>query len=583
MTAKKSWRLTAAFVNSVTRPGRYGDRRGGHGLSLRVEPTQSGGWSKTWSQRVRINGKSFQPGLGSYPVVTLARAREKALDNARRVERGEDISKPQTPVPTVHEAFDLVIANRSPKWTGENTLSNWLRSKRFFDEIGSTPVSAVESKQVQDIIAGIWHQQQNTASKARSHLSVVMRWAMVQNYRSTNPAPPDITNVFGTPRPAVHHRTMPYEDLGEALATVRDDEDTWWANRLGLIFLALTGVRSKNVRLATWAEIDIPNACWTLPSTRMKARKPHQVPLSRQALEILEYAKLHGNGNELVFPAKWVLHGITASNLAKLTTRLNIDSSPHGFRQCITNWADGSSKPYPNGAVEMLIAHVPSKASRAAYKTADFYDLRVPIMQDWADFISETMGSIIPPIKRGPAEKVLAHTPPNVERTSLNDDFIEPRRPTIQESDDSLSQTMDPATTAHQQPSTKPKSRAKKDSQKGGKSKSARKDLSKPTRESPTDATRPPEKSNRQKADRLTTEESRRRNLERNAAKRLRMKAAGLCLDCRAASRPGKTRCQNCADNKQLEDKQRRRAKNPEIAADYLTETMGPVISPMDK
>ena len=573
-------------MHSVTRPGRYGDRRGGHGLSLRVEPTESSGWSKTWSQRVRINGKPFQPGLGSYPVVTLARAREKALDNARRVERGEDIRKPQTPVPTLFEAFDIVIAKRLPKWTGENTLSNWLRSKKVFEEIGSTPVSEVKSKQVQDILAGILHQNQDKAYKARSHLSTVMKWAMVQEYRSTNPAPPDITDVFGKPSPPVHHRTMPYKDLGEALAKLRDAEKIWWANRLALIFLALTGVRSKNVRLATWAEIDLPNACWTLPSTRMKARKAHQVPLSRQALEILEYAKLFGNGNELVFPPNRA-HHIQASNLAKLPTKLNITSSPHGFRQCITNWARGSKKRYAKGAVEMLIAHVPSKASREAYETDDFYDLRVPIMQDWADFISKTIGPIIPPIKRGPAEKVLAHTPPNVERTSLNDDFIEPRRPTIQESDDSLSQTMDPATPAHQQPSptyeTKPKSRAKKDSQKGGNSKAARKDLSKPTRESPTDATRPPEKSNRQKADRLTPEESRRRNLECKAAKRLRMKAAGLCLDCRAASRPGKTRCQNCADNRQLEDKQRRRAKTPETAADYLTETMGPVISPMDK
>ena len=117
---------------------------------------------------------------------------------------------------------------------------------------------------------------------------------------------------------------------------------------------------------------------------------------------------------------------------------------------------------------------------REAYETDDFYDLRVPIMQDWADYLTKTMGPIIPPIKRGPAEKVLAHTPPNVERTSLND---------------SLSQTRDPAPPAHQQPSptyeTKPKAKAKKDSQKVGKAKAARKDLSKPTRESPTDANPP--------------------------------------------------------------------------------------------
>ena len=245
MSAKKPYRLTAAFVSSVTRPGRYGDRRGGHGLTLRVKPTQSGGWSRTFSQRIRINGKPFQTGLGSYPVVTLARARELALDNARRVERGEDIRKPATPVPTLFEAFDIVIENSLPKWWGDNTLGNWLRSKQVFAEIGSLPVSAVESKQVQDILAGILHQNKSTAYKARSHLSCVMRWAMTQGYRSTNPAPSDILAVFGRPSPPVHHRTMPYKDLGKALAKFRDAENIWWASRFAIIFLALTGVAQQ--------------------------------------------------------------------------------------------------------------------------------------------------------------------------------------------------------------------------------------------------------------------------------------------------------------------------------------------------
>lgn len=557
MTAKKSWRLTAAFVNSVTRPGRYGDRRGGHGLSLRVKPTQIGGWSKTWSQRVLINGKRNQLGLGSYPVVTLARAREKALKNAQLVERGEDIRKP---IPTVHEAFDIVIAIREQNWTGDNTKWNWLKSKQIFDEIGSVPVSAVKSRQVQDILAGIWHQNQNTAAKARSHLSTVMRWTMVQGHRSTDPAPPDITSVFGKPSPAVHHSTMPYNDLGEALATSRDATRIWWANRFALIFLALTGVRSKNVRLATWDEIDLPTACWTLKNTRMKSRKPHKVPLSRQALQVLAYAKLRGrgSGSDLIFPPKMEGEFIQASNLAYTTTMLNIGSSPHGFRQCITNWADGSREHYADGAIEMLLAHIPSRAVRAAYKTDDFYDLRVPIMQDWADFLSETMGPITPPVKLGP----------NVA-PYLNDEFIELLRQIMQEWDDFNSRTKNPDTTSHQQPSptseTKPKAPAKEKSQKVGKSQATRASLSKPTRKSPTDDTPPPQKSKQQKkADRLTPEERLLRSRACNAANRLRMKNAGLCLTCLAPSRPGKTRCQDCANQKKLEDEQRRGAKNLE-------------------
>ena len=102
----KSIRLTHTFVKSVTRPGRYGDGRGGLGLSVLVRKTAAGRLSKTWSQRLRIGRKIATMGFGSFPVVTLADARKRALDNARRVYQGEDILKPPPIIPTVDEAFD---------------------------------------------------------------------------------------------------------------------------------------------------------------------------------------------------------------------------------------------------------------------------------------------------------------------------------------------------------------------------------------------------------------------------------------------------------------------------------------------
>ena len=278
----------------------------------------------------------------------------------------------------------------------------------------------------------------------------------MQGHRTTNPAPPEIMHVFGKPRPAVIHRTMPYNLVSEAIANLRAAENTWWANRLCLIFLMLTSVRSKNVRLATWDEIDIPNACWTLKHTRMKSGKLFQVPLSRQALQVLAYAKLlgGGSGSDLIFPPKRSLEPIRPSHLAVITTRLHISSSPHGFRQCITNWARGSKKRYAKGPVEMLLAHVPSKAVREAYETDDFYDLRTPIMQHWADFVSKPIGPITPPVKLGPSAPY------------IDDEFIEPLRQIMQEWDDFNSRTTNPDTTSHQQPSptseTKPKAPAKR-------------------------------------------------------------------------------------------------------------------------
>ena len=118
----KSIRLTHTFVKSVTRPGRYGDGRGGLGLSVLVKKTAAGGLSKTWSQRLRIGRKIATMGLGSFPVVTLADARKRVLDNARRVYQGEDILKPPPIIPTVDEAFDIVIEQRHPSWKGERTM-----------------------------------------------------------------------------------------------------------------------------------------------------------------------------------------------------------------------------------------------------------------------------------------------------------------------------------------------------------------------------------------------------------------------------------------------------------------------------
>ena len=118
MSKTRSARLTHTFIKSVTKEGRYGDGRGGFGLSLLARKTQNGGWSKTWSQRLHI-GKTRQeytPGLGSWPLVTLADARAKAFENARLVKQGVDIRKPAAHVPTVAEAFETVIALKEPGW-----------------------------------------------------------------------------------------------------------------------------------------------------------------------------------------------------------------------------------------------------------------------------------------------------------------------------------------------------------------------------------------------------------------------------------------------------------------------------------
>ena len=392
---KEHIRLTHNFARSVATEGRYGDGRGGLGLSLLVKKTASGRWSRTWSQRIRVKGKSAMIGLGSFPSVTLAMARDRALDNARRVESGEDIRKPPPAVPTVDEAFDRVIRDRQKSWKGRETLKKWRRVKVLCKPIGSKPVSDVTPKDILDLITPLWHEKSKTAGTLRSTLSVVMEWSITEGHRKeSNPSRPSVAASLGRPSPSVHHESLPPSQLGSALALIRDSGG-WWASRYCLIFISITGVRNGEAREATWDEIDLDTSTWTIPASRMKAGTEHRVPLSTQAKEILAYARKHGKSDHgTIFPPERGGQYMDGARLSEIPRRLGIPAVPHGSRSSFINWA-ASKTHIPEAAAEMTLAHTPSKAVTRFYRTSDFFEYRVPVMQEWADYLSETMGPVV--------------------------------------------------------------------------------------------------------------------------------------------------------------------------------------------
>ena len=405
MAALKSTRLTHSFVKSVTRPGRYGDGRGSHGLSLRVKPTAAGGWSKTWSQRIRIDRRLLNLGLGSFPVITLATARERALDNARRVAQGEDILKPPPIIPTVDEAFDIVIAQRRPSWKSTKTTEEcWHLAKRYCKPIGSKPVSAIRQEDVIDVIAPIWQKKPRLARDVRGKLSTVMTWAINREYRrASNPAAPAGVQELGKQPPGGHRQSLEPDQFGSALALIRD-ADAPWAERYCLIFLSFTGVRSGEAREATWNEINLDDATWTIPGYRMKNGIPHRVPLAAQVVEILLCAREQtGRSEGVIFPPVRRGHHMGSRRLSILMHNLEIPAVPHGGRSSFINWAAG--RPHiPEAAAEMVLAHIPTEAVKKAYKTSDFFKERQPVMQEWADYLTETMGPVISTIPDVPTD-----------------------------------------------------------------------------------------------------------------------------------------------------------------------------------
>jgi len=182
--------LSATFVKQVNRPGVYGDGRGGYGLTLGVRRMTNGRLSKIWVQRLRINGRATNLGLGSFPVVGLATARERALDNRRKIEQGIDPRITQNPTPTLADALEAVIEGRSASWkNGGRSAEIWRNSVRnHADNLIDRPVDQIDTGDVLRIIGPLWADRYDTAKKVRQRLSLAFRWAMAAGHRPDDPA-----------------------------------------------------------------------------------------------------------------------------------------------------------------------------------------------------------------------------------------------------------------------------------------------------------------------------------------------------------------------------------------------------------
>ena len=278
-------KLSSRFVRSVTEPGRYTDGRGGFGLSILVKARKGGGISKTWSQRCRINGRPTNIGLGTFPAVTLARARERALENLRAVADGSDPRNPPSTIPTLAEALESVIEFHKPGWkTGEQEARIWRSTfglhvpesfmRQLVDEIVSAEVLAV--------LAPLWHTKPETARRLRLRLSAVLKWSMAHGYRIDNPAGEAIQYALPRQRRARRHfRALPYKQVAEAIVKVRSSR-AGITTKLCFEFQVLTAARAGEVRFARWSDVDFEAATWTVPAERMKAGREHRVPLSKR-------------------------------------------------------------------------------------------------------------------------------------------------------------------------------------------------------------------------------------------------------------------------------------------------------------
>ena len=283
--------LTTRWVKQVTKPGEYGD---GYGLALRIDARGN----KRWIQRLSIDGKQRNMGLGIWPEVTLDDARAQALTHWQAAKQGRNpieekrIAQGSASMPdltTFADAARRVIALRRPTWSNPKHSAQWESSLKtyVFPFIGDKPVGEVTPADVLAVLEPIWTAKPETAARLRQRMEVVFDYAITAGKRTDNPTRSIAKALPRQRRTKTHHPAMPYAllpDFMKALRTSPTDAVT----QLALEFLILTAARSGEVRFMAWAEVDVEAAAWTVPAARMKARRVHRVPLSRRALEVLE-------------------------------------------------------------------------------------------------------------------------------------------------------------------------------------------------------------------------------------------------------------------------------------------------------
>lgn len=369
----------------MTAPGFHAD---GNGLYLKVDVNGA----KRWVQRIVINGKRRDIGLGSASLVGLAEAREKAVENRKSAREGGDpiaAKRLSQAILTFEEAAKLVHELNKPTWRNEKHAQQWINTLETFayPYIGNKRISTITSADVLTVLTPIWNSHPETARRVKQRIGTVMKWAMAKGWRTDNPADAIGQALPKHDRSKVKHRkALPYDQVADAIVQVRSSE-AGSTTKLAFEFLVHTATRSNETRQARWDEIDLDKKVWTIPASRMKAKKIHRVPLTDRCIAILnEASAFKTDDSGLVFPGTRGDKPLSDMTLSKLVKELGIKAVPHGFRSSFRDWA-GEQTHHPREVIEFALAHVIKDKAEAAYARSDLFDKRRSLMEDWSAYL----------------------------------------------------------------------------------------------------------------------------------------------------------------------------------------------------
>jgi integrase len=413
-------RLSQTFVEKHTTPGLYSD---GNGLYLQVTASKDGDYvTKSWIFRYAVGtGKEKRErkmGLGAYPLVPLAMAREMAIECSLRRLRGVDPLEEREAEKrtkaleaakniTFEKAAEQYITTHRAGWRNVRYASQWPNSlgAYVYPIFGDMAVRDIDTGMVMRVLKPIWATKSVTAGRVRGRIERILDWSKVNGYREgENPARwtghldhllPEHAKIHKV----APHPALPYAQVPAFMAELRTRTGT--SAKL-LEFTVLTAARTEESIGAKWPEIDFRDRAWTVPLERMKGGREHRVPLSDAAMAVIEHMRCLQQG-DFVFPGN--REGKTLGHTAMLDVieRLNIhrgkaglprwvdpkegneDVVPHGFRSAFRDWVSEETN-FPDDLAEAALAHIKGDKAEAAYKRGTMFQKRRELMDAWAAY-----------------------------------------------------------------------------------------------------------------------------------------------------------------------------------------------------
>lgn len=396
---------SARSVQAVTDTGYH---RCGPGLYLQVAK----GGTKSWLFRFKSPTKltktgtptQREMGLGSLNLVSLAQARERAIECRKLMLSGldpiEERNKEkraryleQARSITFQDAAFQFIASKKPEWKSDKHSQQWSNTlaNYAYPVFGDLSIAQLDTDLVLMAIEPIWVTKAETASRVRQRIEAIWDWAHARKYvRGENPARlrghlDKILPKTAKVKRVKHHAAMPHKEITPFINALRSRKGS---APLALEFLILTAGRTGEVIGAKWPEIDISDKVWAVPAERMKAGKEHRVPLCDRAIGILTGIKSNRNPDEFVFPGWKAATGLSNGAMLVLMRKMNFGHyTPHGFRSTFRDWAADEAHTFQNETIELALAHTIKNQAEAAYRRGDQLDRRHKLMADWGKYV----------------------------------------------------------------------------------------------------------------------------------------------------------------------------------------------------